>query len=82
MGELAFAMALGVVLLLVALTVNIATQLVRHSFRGIWAMTSESINPDIILKARGVTLARDGVTLLGQGIGRHCPWAYHASAGS
>lgn len=27
-------------------------------------MTSESSNPDIILKARGVTLARDGVTLL------------------
>ena len=35
MGELAFAMALGVVLLLVALTVNIATQLVRHSFRNL-----------------------------------------------
>lgn len=35
MGELAFAMALGVVLLLVALTVNIGTQLVRHSFRNL-----------------------------------------------
>ena len=33
MGELAFAMALGVVLLLVALAVNIASQLVRHNFR-------------------------------------------------
>ena len=35
MGELAFAMALGVVLLLVALTVNIATQLIRHGFRNL-----------------------------------------------
>ena len=35
MGELAFAMALGVVLLLVALTVNIASQLVRHGFRNL-----------------------------------------------
>ena len=35
MGELAFAMALGVVLLLVALAVNIASQLVRHSFRNL-----------------------------------------------
>ena len=35
MGELAFAMALGVVLLLVALAVNIASQLVRHNFRNL-----------------------------------------------
>ena len=63
MGELAFAMALGVVLLLVALAVNIASQLVRHNFR-IWAMTSDKGTPDIILKARDLTLTRDGVTLL------------------
>jgi tungstate transport system permease protein len=35
MGELAFAMALGIVLLLVALTINIASQLLRHSFRNL-----------------------------------------------
>ena len=35
MGELAFAMALGVVLLLVALAVNIESQLVRHNFRNL-----------------------------------------------
>lgn len=33
MGELAFAMALGIVLLLVALIVNIASQLLRQSFQ-------------------------------------------------
>lgn len=35
MGELAFAMALGIVLLLVALAVNIASQLLRNSFRNL-----------------------------------------------
>jgi len=35
MGELAFAMALGIVLLLVALTINIVSQLLRHSFRNL-----------------------------------------------
>jgi len=35
MGELAFAMALGIVLLLVALAVNIASQLLRSSFRNL-----------------------------------------------
>jgi tungstate transport system permease protein len=35
MGELAFAMALGIVLLLVALTINIVSQLMRHSFRNL-----------------------------------------------
>ena len=35
MGELAFAMALGIVLLLVALAVNIASQLLRISFRNL-----------------------------------------------
>ncbi|NCF48745.1 MAG: ABC transporter permease, partial [Bacteroidetes bacterium] len=33
MGDLAFAMALGMVLLLVALLVNIASQFLRHNFR-------------------------------------------------
>ena len=33
MGELAFAMALGIVLLLVALVVNIASQILRNSLR-------------------------------------------------
>ena len=35
MGELAFAMALGIVLLLVALAVNIAGQILRSSFRNL-----------------------------------------------
>lgn len=35
MGELAFAMALGIVLLLVALAVNIASQILRSSFRNL-----------------------------------------------
>ena len=35
MGELAYAMALGIVLLLVALAVNIASQLLRNSFRNL-----------------------------------------------
>lgn len=35
MGELAFAMALGIVLLLVALAVNIASQLLHNSFRNL-----------------------------------------------
>ena len=35
MGELAFAMALGIVLLLVAFAVNIASQLLRNSFRNL-----------------------------------------------
>jgi tungstate transport system permease protein len=35
MGELAFAVALGIVLLLVALAVNIASQLLRNSFRNL-----------------------------------------------
>ena len=35
MGELAFAMALGIVLLLVALVVNIASQILRNSLRNL-----------------------------------------------
>jgi len=35
MGELAFAMALGIVLLLVALIVNIASQILKQSFRNL-----------------------------------------------
>lgn len=35
MGELAFAMALGIVLLLVALIVNIASQMLRQNFRNL-----------------------------------------------
>lgn len=35
MGELAFAMALGIVLLLVALIVNIASQMLKQSFRNL-----------------------------------------------